>query len=824
MSDITRKDLFVGREKEIEIFNKTLTEKFGTPAIGDESAEPKVIVYHGVAGIGKTALCDELSKEELKKSFNYAAWCKVDFRTKTYTDPETGLFHIRNQLSNNHNMKFPSFDIAYGIYWKKANPQKSLDEKTFAAWGNSELITDVVGTLSDAPAVGWIPKIGKLIEKGNRHLDNKKTIQSSELLQSLPAKEAHQILEILPELLAEDITLNFEKESPKHQAVNTQPTIIFLDTYEMIWGEAKENLAKPAIDKWIMTFARACKHALIVITGKQELKWKKREDFWDETRLKQYEILGLAKDKAIEYLIENGIKDKAIQDKIYSGSKKGVPFYLDVSIDTYNSILNDKKTPTVDDFVGTYQEVLERFTDNIPDMELNALHVLSSARYWDKEIFELLKNSFSDNFNGVTIKGLYHYSFITKNDTELYVMHDLMREHLHAFCEKDDSESYFDVHQALFEYYDNPLKDIKKPIDVSDEHKHKFDEAFYHACMPINLFANWAMGLLIAFYHAAQYGFAEQYYLVLIGLLDNDEDDSQELLFSVIANLAQTYRDRGRYDDAKLLYKAVIKILNTSLGKNHPHYATSLNNLGSWYDSQGRYEEAEQLYKQAIEINKIALGKNHPDFLAELNNLALLYDSQGRYEEAESLYKQAIEIWKISLGDEHPEYAKCLTNLAGLYNAQGRYDDAEPLFKQALEIDKEAIGEYHPDYAIALNNLAASYHSQGRYDEAEPLCKQAMDITKNAVGENHPGYAIRLNNLAELNRAQGRYDEAKPLYRQALIILTDAFGELHPNVIRTLNNMGVLYQNMGNEGKAREYQQRAEALQKQRDAQTGKAE
>lgn len=50
MPDTIRKDLFVGREKEIGIFEKTLTEKFGTSDVGDESAEPKVLVFYGVAG------------------------------------------------------------------------------------------------------------------------------------------------------------------------------------------------------------------------------------------------------------------------------------------------------------------------------------------------------------------------------------------------------------------------------------------------------------------------------------------------------------------------------------------------------------------------------------------------------------------------------------------------------------------------------------------------------------------------------------------------------------------------------------------------------
>ncbi len=782
MSTIERKDIFVGREKEIEIFKQALDDKFGTTDVGDESAEPKVLVYHGVAGIGKTSLCDHLSKIVLKEEAKYAALCKVDFRNKAFTEPEAGLFQIRNQLSSNHKMKFPGFDIAYGIFWKKVNPEKSFNDTAFASWGKSEFLTDVIGTLADAPAIGWIPKIGSLIERGFRKYSDKKTIKSKEILQKLPNMEGHEILDLLPQLLAEDITLNFEKESPDHKSIDSQPTIIFFDTYEELWGEVKENLAKPAKDKWIIDFATACRHALIVITGKLNLKWQSRYGYWDETRLEQHEILGLTKDKAIEYLIGNSITDKNIQDRIYQGSE-GVPLYLDVSIDTYNAIINDDKTPVKENFGDTYQEVLERFTDKIPIEDFNALQILSCTRYWDVDVFGLLKSEFSDNFIGVTIKGLQHYSSITINESNQNVMHDLMRGHLQAYFKKSKDEPYEEVHETLFDYYNNSLKDLK-PIDVSEFHKQCFDEAFNHASIlqPINEFASWAMIALTVFNDAAQYSTCEHYYIELLGLLNNEENDTQIPL------------------------------------------SAASNNLALLYESQGRYEEAEPLYLQAIDIDKTVLGENHPDYAIDLNNLAGLYRSQGHYEEAEPLYKQAIGIDKVALGEDHPNYARDINNLALLYNDQGRYEETEPLYKKAIEIDKVALGENHPDYAIDLNNLAALYVSQGRYEEAEPLYKQAIGIDKVALGEDHPNYARDINNLAGLYYSQGRYEEAELLYFQALSIFTDAFGELHPNVIITHKNIGVLYYNWGKKEKAQEFHLKAEALQKQRDELMGKSE
>ena len=70
----------------------------------------------------------------------------------------------------------------------------------------------------------------------------------------------------------------------------------------------------------------------------------------------------------------------------------------------------------------------------------------------------------------------------------------------------------------------------------------------------------------------------------------------------------------------------------------------SLNNLAELYRNQGRYADAEPLYKRSLAIYEKALGPDHPDVATSLNNLAALYDAQGRYADAEPLYKRSLAI------------------------------------------------------------------------------------------------------------------------------------------------------------------------------------
>ena len=73
-------------------------------------------------------------------------------------------------------------------------------------------------------------------------------------------------------------------------------------------------------------------------------------------------------------------------------------------------------------------------------------------------------------------------------------------------------------------------------------------------------------------------------------------------------------------------------------------------NLASTFWNQGRWEEAEKLFVQVMETSKTKLGADHPDTLTSMANLASTYKNQGRWEEAEKLQVQVMETRKTKLG------------------------------------------------------------------------------------------------------------------------------------------------------------------------------
>ena len=89
-----------------------------------------------------------------------------------------------------------------------------------------------------------------------------------------------------------------------------------------------------------------------------------------------------------------------------------------------------------------------------------------------------------------------------------------------------------------------------------------------------------------------------------------------------------------------------------------------MGNLASTYWNQGRWNEAEQLQIQVMDMTKKLLGAEHPDTLSSMADIASTYWKQGRWNEAEQLQIQVVDMRKKLLGAEHPDTLIGMANLA----------------------------------------------------------------------------------------------------------------------------------------------------------------
>ncbi len=135
----------------------------------------------------------------------------------------------------------------------------------------------------------------------------------------------------------------------------------------------------------------------------------------------------------------------------------------------------------------------------------------------------------------------------------------------------------------------------------------------------------------------------------------------------------------GDFIGATASFDRVRKILEKSLGIDHPDVATALNNLALMYYEQGDYAAAEPLYRRALAIDEAALGVHHVDVATDLNNLALLYMNQGNYEAAEPMFNRSVAIKERNYQLGHPSLVTGLRNYAILLRSMGRAEEAATL-------------------------------------------------------------------------------------------------------------------------------------------------
>ncbi|OAG00992.1 TPR-like protein [Paraphaeosphaeria sporulosa] len=286
-----------------------------------------------------------------------------------------------------------------------------------------------------------------------------------------------------------------------------------------------------------------------------------------------------------------------------------------------------------------------------------------------------------------------------------------------------------------------------------------------------------------------------------------------------MANLASTFSNQGRWNEAEELEVQLMETSLRVLGKEHPSTLTSMNNLASMYRNQGRWKEAEELEVQVMETRERVLGEQHPDTLTSMANLASTYKDQGRWKEAEELEVQVMETRERVLGEQHPDTLTSMANLASTYKDQGRWKEAEELEVQVMETRERVLGEQHPDTLTSMGNLASTYMNQGRWNEAEELEVQVMETRERVLGEEHPSTLTSMANLATTYLKQGRWKEAEELNVQVMetrkreaeelnvqVMETRkrVLGEQHPDTLTSMGNLASTYMNQGRWNEAEE--------------------
>lgn len=132
-------------------------------------------------------------------------------------------------------------------------------------------------------------------------------------------------------------------------------------------------------------------------------------------------------------------------------------------------------------------------------------------------------------------------------------------------------------------------------------------------------------------------------------------DEADILIWGLLLKNASCYMvERGDYKKAAVLAKKSVDVRKELLGLDHLDTLTSMANLASTFWNQGRLEEAERLQVKVMEARKAKLGADHQFTLTSMHNLAYTLNSLSRRDEALGLMDSCASLRRHVLGLQHP--------------------------------------------------------------------------------------------------------------------------------------------------------------------------
>ncbi|KAI0543316.1 heterokaryon incompatibility protein-domain-containing protein [Xylaria curta] len=311
---------------------------------------------------------------------------------------------------------------------------------------------------------------------------------------------------------------------------------------------------------------------------------------------------------------------------------------------------------------------------------------------------------------------------------------------------------------------------------------------------------------------------------ILLSVLDSNlerlgQEHSETL--DTMHNLAFVLTRRGEHEEAEVLLRKAVPIVERLFGKDHARTIHSMSCLTTVLRRDGKYAEAEGILRQVSERKERSLGKDNPETLKSIEDLAWVLYRQGKYEEiselypqpeqqedsdtirivmndtgrldaAEIIYRGSLELKTRFLGEEHPATLAGRSELAGWLIAKCRRDEAETLYRQLVTLRTKVLGRDHKDTLESMNDLSVVLGEQKKYHDAEEVLRELLDLQEGALGKGNPEVLRSISALARVLLESGRLGEAEGEFRQLVALKSQLHAEEHPETIESMNELAIV--------------------------------
>lgn len=345
------------------------------------------------------------------------------------------------------------------------------------------------------------------------------------------------------------------------------------------------------------------------------------------------------------------------------------------------------------------------------------------------------------NLNIDTLDSLVEQGLARQVDSEIYDVHDLIREFL---LRNIDKQTKFELHAKCSNWYKRSSQTPGYTIELIF-HLLSSDDMAEAASMIVE-----DGRTLIS-----------QGHMELLGLIDSItlEDIPQEMLANILQFKGEILSLLGRFEEAKVAFESAQE--QAVKGKNNSIQAEALSALADISLKQGSLDESLTMHKEALEIfikQKDAVGAAR-----SYNNMGYLLRRKNDNSKAIESYS---EVERILDENDEPELVSSQLILARSLMDLGEIDRARDHALTAF--DKTEKSNDKQLHARAQAVLGRYYAKVGDLDVASHHYSQALDAM-NEEGDILAMVDITIL-LGEVLQDSGKNDEAMEHFREALVI------------------------------------------------------
>ncbi|KAI3866818.1 hypothetical protein MKW92_050403 [Papaver armeniacum] len=249
--------------------------------------------------------------------------------------------------------------------------------------------------------------------------------------------------------------------------------------------------------------------------------------------------------------------------------------------------------------------------------------------------------------------------------------------------------------------------------------------------------------------------------------------NEEPLLDSVLMHMGSMYTNLGKFEEAMLVFRRGLTILEGLFGKSSPYLVTPLLGMAKVYTSIRRASKAVEVYNRAITIIEISRGAESEDVVMPLLGLGNLLIKEGKAADAQHSFDRILRIYTNLYGESDGRVGVAMCSLAHALCAKGDIDEAIRLYRNGIKVINDSKFLALDDELVEKMriDLAELLHVAGREDEGRQLLGECLLITEKYKGNEHPNLVTHLINLATSYSRSKNYAEAERLLRSGLQIM-----------------------------------------------------